>query len=200
MPLNWRKWVFLFPLGKAVRYPNRGCYATTSCTWLITLTALFPRLTAPSEQSLANEAFKCSWLCLWRFNTGFPCMYVTVTAATQCPLQPVMSPELDGGNTRWRAMGRIGEEWQSAQKMQPASKMEGLPHTPRNTAAMVRPSETLSHQHCRPTQTSSGAHLPIRRNTLITPQLLPPAGMGTARTNLPTGICKKGWDENDSPG
>lgn len=133
MPLNWRKWVFLFPLGEAAWYPNRGCYATASCTWLITLTALFPRLTAPSEQSPANEAFKCSWFCLWRFNTGFPCMYVTVTAATRRPLQPGMSLELDGGNSGWRVMDTIRAEWQNAQKMQPASKMEGsyAPHETR---------------------------------------------------------------------
>lgn len=162
-----------FTLGKAARYPNRGCYATTSCTWLITLTALFPRLTAPSEQSPANEAFKCSWLCLWRFDTGFPCMYMTVTAATHCPLQPGMSPEMDGGNAPWRAMVAIGGEWQNAQKMQPVFKMEGSRAHRRTRQPWRSPLKHWAIGNTDQAQASSSAHLSIRHNTLITPQLLP---------------------------
>lgn len=200
MPLNWRKWVFLFPVGKAVRYPNRGCYATTSCTWLITLTALFPRLTAPSEQSLANEAFKCSWLCLWRFNTGFPCMYVTVTAVTHCPLQPGMSPELDGGNVQRRAMDRIGEEQQNTQQTQPASKMEGSHAHHRTRRRQQR--GPLKRWATGITDQARQPLAPIYPSDIIPlshRSCCLPVGMSTARINLPTGICKKGTGRKRFP-
>lgn len=75
----------------------------------------------------------------------------------------------------------------------------GQLRTPRNKAVMTRPSKTLSHWHYRPSWTSSGAHLSIRCDTLITLQLLP-VGTGTARINLSSGVCKEGQEEDDSPG
>lgn len=104
-------------------------------------------------------------------------MYVTVTAATRCALQPGMSPELDGGNAQWRAMDRIGEEQQNTRQMQTASKKKkkkkkAATHIMKQ-GSNDEASETLSHRHHRPSQTPSDTHLPLRHNTLITPQLLP---------------------------
>lgn len=115
-------------------------------------------------------------------------------------------PSSQGCLRSWMEEMTDGERWAGSEKSGKMPKRYNRPpkwktasHATQNKVALMRPSETLSHQHYRPSQTSSGAHLSIRRNTLTTPQLLP-AGMGTARLNLPTGICKKGRDEDDSPG
>lgn len=156
VPLNWGKWVFLLALEQQGRSLS-GCYATVACTGLITPPD------CSSEQSLGNEAFTCSWQCLWRLSAGFPCTNVTVTAATRCPLQPQMSPKLDRGNTQWIAVGRMGEEWQNAWHRKPASKMEG---SIQNGGLQM-----MNRWLYRWSQASSGAHWPMGHNTHITPQL-----------------------------
>lgn len=97
--------------------------------------------------------------------------------------------DVSGAGWRKRPMESNGQDRRRAAK-HPTDTTSlqngGQPRTPQNKAATTtRPSEMLSHWHHRPSQTTSGTHLSIRRNTLITPQLLPACGYEHSKDKPP---------------